>query len=179
MAKSKASKKSSSKSSSKSSNKSSSPIKELIINNASLIIPIFTYAVFKYFTNKVFVGKQIQYIKLFHMIVALTLVYSITLKNICGQTNNSVIMKPLQFALIVYLIMKLINMFNPCREYMTPMQENILFSLLLVIIFNLINYFISKQKDNYCKKEDNKFVVIFLIMVHVGLIYMKVINVGP
>jgi hypothetical protein len=155
----------------KSDNKSPG-VKELILNNILLLAPLFTYMVFKYFKENFFEGYAIQIIEFFFMIVVLTLVYSFTLKNICGKTNKSAIIKPLQHALILSFILKIINIFNPCKEYMTNMQANIFFGVLLITIFNVINYFLSKEKDN-CKKEENNIVVIFLLILHAGLIYMK------
>lgn len=156
----------------KSTNKSSN-MKDLIINNFSLVIPLVTYIVFKYFKEKFFEGKVIHFIELFHMIVGLTLVYSITLKNICDNKNSSVILKPIQYALILSLIINIINMLNPCKKYMTNMQSNILIAIVLIILFNAINFYITSQKDKHCKKQDNKFVVVFLLMLNIGLIYMK------
>ena len=158
---------------SKISNKVPDNIKDLIISNFSLVIPLFTYIIFKFLKEKFFEGQVIQYIELFHMILGLIIVYSITLKNICGEKNKSVVLKPLQFALIVIFIINMINMFNPCREYMTYMQSNMFFTILLIIIFNVINFLLIRGKDKYCKKNDNKFIILFLIVLNVGLIYMK------
>jgi hypothetical protein len=157
---------------SKISNQVPDNIKDLMINNILLLIPLFTYIVFKFLKEKFFEGQVIQYIELFHMLLGLTIAYSITLKNICGKKNNSNILKPLQYALIVILIINMITMFNPCKEYMTYMQSNMLFTILLIITFNVINFIITRQKDKYCK-NDNKFIILFLIMLNIGLIYMK------
>lgn len=158
---------------SKISNKVPDNIKDLMTSNISLLIPLFTYIVFKFLKDKFFEGQVIQYIELFHMLIGLTIVYSITLKNICGKKNNSIILKPLQYALIVILIINMISMFNPCREYMTYMQSNMFFTILLIITFNVVNFLITREKDKYCKKDDNKFIILFLIMLNIGLIYMK------
>jgi hypothetical protein len=152
-------------------------IKELIINNIALLIPLFTYIVFKFLKEKFFEGQVIQYIELFHMLLGLTIVYVITLKNICDKKNNSVILKPFQYALIVIFIVNIINMFNPCKESMTYGQSNMFFTVVLIIIFNIFNFLLTKEKDKYCKKEDNKFIILFLIMLNIALIYMKNVDI--
>jgi hypothetical protein len=56
---------------------------------------------------------------------------------------------------------------------MTYMQSNMFFTILLIITFNVVNFLITREKDKYCKKDDNKFIILFLIMLNIGLIYMK------
>jgi hypothetical protein len=154
--------------------KSENSIQSYVSNNLKLILPIFTYVVFNFFKENFFEGYAINFIELFYMIITTTVVFSLTLKNTCDQTFDPTansLQQPLANALALLFFVYLFNIFNPCRQYMTYSQSNLFFLLLIVFGFNLINYLTSKNKDNYCKNNDNKLLIFFLLILNVGLIY--------
>ena len=149
--------------------------KDYIINNMYLVLPIFTFLVFNFFKDNFFEGYAINFIELFHMIIATTLVFSLTLKNICEKSydpTENTLQHPLKYALILLFIVNLFNTLNPCKQYMTYTQSNLFFLVLLIFTFNVINYIINKKKIDYCKNEDNKVIIFFLLLLHIGLIYV-------
>ena len=149
--------------------------KDYIINNIYLVLPIFTFVVFNFFKDNFFEGYAISFIELFHMIIATTLVFSLTLKNLCEKSYDATengLQHPLKYSLILLFIINLFNALNPCKQYMTYTQSNLFFLVLLVFTFNIINYLVNKNKDTYCKNEDNKVIIIFLLILHIGLIYV-------
>jgi hypothetical protein len=146
-----------------------------ISNNLTLVLPIFTYLIFNFFKKYFFEGYLINFVELFYMIMTTTIVYCLTLTNICGVTYNPgkySLQHPLRYALILLFIINLINIINPCKKYMTYPQSNFLFIILLLIIFNVINYIISKNKDT-CKIENNNMIVLILLAFNIGLVYIN------
>jgi hypothetical protein len=144
-----------------------------ITNNLYLILPIFTYIIFNFFKNNFFEGYAINFIELFYMIITLILVFIVTLKKICGKSYNAsenLLDQPSKYALILLFIVNLLNIFNPCKQYITYTQATILYSILLIFIFNIISHFINKNKS--CKNESSKIINIVLLIFNIGLIYI-------
>ena len=114
-------------------------------NNLKLILPIFTYIIFNFFKENFFEGYAINFIEMFYMIITTTIVFSLTLKNTCGQsydTTNNSFQQPLLCSLVLLFGVYLFNIFNPCKQYMTYSQSNLFFLLLIIFGFNLMNYYI-------------------------------------
>jgi len=150
-------------------------IKLYIRNNLLLIFPIFTYIVFNFFKENFFEGYAIRYIELFHMIISSILVFTLTMKNHCGNSYDPTIgffQQPTKYALGLLFIINLFSIFNPCKQYMTFAQSNLFFLLILFITFNGMNYYLNKRKDELCSKSDNKVMVFFLLLLNVALIYI-------
>jgi len=144
--------------------------KKYLYNNIALLLPIITFVIFNFFKENFFEGTTIKFIELFYMIIMTTVVFNYSLKNIdasCATYNNS-----LKYALVLVFIANLFTVINPCRQYMTFAQLNLFYMLLLVLGYNLLNYFIEKNKESYCKADDNKFVLLFLFVLHFGIIYI-------
>jgi hypothetical protein len=150
-------------------------IKLYIRNNLLLIFPIFTYIVFNFFKENFFEGYAIRYIELFHMIISSILVFTLTMKNHCGNSYDPTIgffQQPTKYALGLLFIINLFSIFNPCKQYMTFAQSNLFFLLILFITFNGMNYYLNKRKDELCSESDNKVMVFFLLLLNVALIYI-------
>ncbi len=151
-------------------------IKLYISNNLLLIFPIFTYIIFNFFKENFFEGYAIKFIELFHMTVSTVLVFTLTMKNYCGNTydpTTGFFQQPTKYALGLLFIINLFSIFNPCKQYMTFSQSNLFFLLVLFIAFNGINYYLNKRKDELCVESDNKVIVSFLLLLNVALIYIS------
>jgi tellurite resistance protein TehA-like permease len=110
------------------------------------------------------------------MIITTTVVFSLTLKNTCGETfdvTSNSLQQPLTCSLGLLFFVYLFNIFNPCRQYMTYSQSNLFFLLLIIFMFNLMNYYMSKNKEYYCKNEKNNLLTFFLLILNSGLIYIS------
>lgn len=145
-------------------------------NNLFLIFPIFTYIVFNFLSENFFEGYAIKYIELFHMTISTVLVFTLTMKNYCGASydpTNGFFQQPTKNALGLLFIVSLFSIFNPCKQYMTFAQSNMFFILILLIVFNGMNYYFNKRKDEFCSTSDNKVIVLFLLLLNIGLVYVS------
>lgn len=145
-------------------------------NNMFLFFPIFTYIVFNFLRENFFEGYAIKFIELFHMIISMILVFTLTMKNYCGSSYDPTVgffQQPTKYALGLIFIVNLFSIFNPCRKYMTFAQSNLFFLLVLLITFNGMNYYFNKRKDEFCSTSDNKVVSLFLLLLNGGLIYVS------
>ena len=133
-------------------------------NNIYLLMPIFTFVVFNFFKENFFEGHIIKFITFFHMFVSTMLVFNLTVKN-SDFYNSS------KHAFSLLFIINLISYFNPCKKYMNFVQSNLFFIISLSIIFNIMNYYLNKCKDENCSSSDNKIIFLLLLGLNLALVY--------
>jgi len=137
-----------------------------------LLIPIFFYFLSNYLKQRIIMNYIIiNLIEFITILLSMTYIFYTSFQKICNK--NIVIMKSLYYALLLLFICNLLMLIYPCKEYMSIFHLNILYSLLMFIIFNIIHIIINLNAKKMCNPKYNVIGIIILIILHIGLIYIK------
>ena len=114
---------------------------ELLFNNLLLIFPVMTFIFFNYLKIYHFEGYIIDFFAFFHIFIILSYVYYINFNKLNNKSSNKTVLNASKFAIILLFLINIFIIINPYKNQMTFVKSNILFTLLLFIIFNIMNIF--------------------------------------
>jgi hypothetical protein len=151
-----------------------------------LSIPIVSIIFFNYLKKKIFTGNMINYIDFLFQFYGIFIIFYCF--NIHQKTTETKQSNPTQYdsthftnsvfySLLIIFIINGLMLLNPCKNYLTDQQYNIIYIFLLFIIYSILKNFINLNNQyNYINKKYKKYYKYFnviLLMLNIFLIYNK------
>ena len=134
--------------------------------NMRLFFPLLTFIFFNYLKFYHIEGYTLQFFSFFHLFMIMSYVYYINFNSICNKSDSNSFMRSSRYALILLFLINIFMNINPYKESMTFVKSNILFTMLLVIFFNIINLICNFNKQNLCKSDEKMMYILILIILH-------------